>query len=240
MTLIMTESEPISPGPSLLNGLLAWWRLGEPTGQPRLDSSGNGHTLAVNGTVAQVIGLRGDASYLSDLTTDWMAIADPIVSSGPLTLAFWFKFPDYTEPTNCFFFAQSDDPESVLGISAEYSYGLLIGHVGNVAYVNAGLANAGIEPFVIAGMANNVWYHVTLIFDGTNSTTYLDGVAGTPFGDNFPVGVMAGIGVGNTINGLAPDPGRPTVNMMGIWNRVLSSGEIAELFNAGTGLDYPF
>jgi len=104
------------------------------------------------------------------------------------------------------------------------------------------------SPFF--GISNNAlpadadgWYHVLTTWDTTNGlTTYINGVSvGGPTGadsvlaqavDGLNIGADQNIGPGDTI------PGRffeGQIDEVAIWDRVLTTTEIADLYNSGSG-----
>jgi len=90
---------------------------------------------------------------------------------------------------------------------------------------------SGISPFV-AGQ----WYHILMRRGGTNVSLWVNGtIVGSVVdggdSDNINNTVIGGRGVGN-LNG--------RIDELGSWNRSLNSTEIAELYNAGVGITYPF
>ncbi len=89
-----------------------------------------------------------------------------------------------------------------------------------------------------SAITRNVWHHVALIFNGTNTTLYIDGeqdVSGTSSTDqqfnttnNLTIGGFSG---GRTIKGILDE--------VGFWDRTLNSSDVSDLYNAGAGLGFP-
>lgn len=94
---------------------------------------------------------------------------------------------------------------------------------------------------------DSTWHMWTFVADGSGMRYYLDGNstpvatnANTanfvdPIGDTIPVGAYRSGGTiqsGWYLNG--------KIQAMGIWSRALSTSEISQLYNSGSGLQYPF
>lgn len=85
------------------------------------------------------------------------------------------------------------------------------------------------------------WHMITAIVDGTQSRIYVDGV--NEKNTTLPSGIIDNdaanfvIGSFETSTTL-PFPGK--VDEVGIWGRALQPSEITELYNSGSGLQYPF
>jgi len=81
------------------------------------------------------------------------------------------------------------------------------------------------------------WTHVVLTVSTTNVKLYLNGVyvgtdtvdAGTPTSDGVVIG-SSGDAVQSEFDG--------RIDELGIWNRTLTSVEVTELYNSGSGLAY--
>jgi large repetitive protein len=99
------------------------------------------------------------------------------------------------------------------------------------------------ELIYATSIATSTWHQIVGTYDGTNSRLYLNGtlVAGpTAYSGN---GASAGIntsrvGYCGTVDAAAYMDGK--IDIAAVWNVALSQAEITELYNAGTGLEYPF
>lgn len=99
--------------------------------------------------------------------------------------------------------------------------------------INIGSATA-LES--VASMSTNTWYHVGFTYDGVDINAYINDVevATTTYTGNFPTGNLA-IGQERSISGRYFDG---EIDEVGIWNRALTSAEITQLYNGGTGITY--
>lgn len=87
---------------------------------------------------------------------------------------------------------------------------------------------------------NDTWYHVVTTYNSSVGNVYINGV------------LNATVGVTGTLQ--APSPSAFRLGLMedgskdmlgildevGIWNRSLTAAEVSELYNSGTGIQYPF
>jgi hypothetical protein len=85
------------------------------------------------------------------------------------------------------------------------------------------------------------WYHVIAYFDDSANEIGIVINNGTPVTTSFTSSLSGGAGnlrvMRSTADGESPD-GR--IDGLGVWSRVLTSDERTELYNSGTGKDYPF
>lgn len=97
----------------------------------------------------------------------------------------------------------------------------------------------GTDVVTSSNLSTNTWYYLTTVISGSTLTAYVNGVSigsgtigsGTTNANNF------------SLSSYADTPGgyfQGYIDEVGIWSRVLSSGEVSELYNSGAGLQYPF
>jgi len=135
------------------------------------------------------------------------------------------------------------------GIQAESSYYMRFNSANTITIW---AQDGGVVLFAITTTATvpaTTWTHVVLTVSTTNVKLYLNGVyvgtdtvdAGTPTSDGVVIG-SSGDAVQSEFDG--------RIDELGIWERVLTdggididetaTGEIAELYNSGSGFAYPF
>lgn len=87
---------------------------------------------------------------------------------------------------------------------------------------------------------NNSWHHIVAMRSSGNLYMYIDGIvtAESPQADNGNMNVNY-MALGNDWSGSGEDL-KADMDEVYFWNRSLSTEEITTLFNAGTGLQYPF
>ena len=96
-------------------------------------------------------------------------------------------------------------------------------------------------------ITTGTWYHVVATYDGSKSASgvkvYIDGSIGTQniLKDTLSTNSTSSTGVKATIS--SRDGGflftNGIIDEVGIWNRELSASEVTELYNSGSGLQYP-
>ncbi len=94
-----------------------------------------------------------------------------------------------------------------------------------------------------SAVGSNGWHHVAVTLSNSsngNLTFYIDGVqSGTASSVNLGSGTSARVAIGS--QGSADyDFFHGAIDELGVWSRALSSAEIANLYNSGSGLAYPF
>ncbi|RLI68142.1 hypothetical protein DRO91_09405 [Candidatus Heimdallarchaeota archaeon] len=91
-------------------------------------------------------------------------------------------------------------------------------------------------------MSANTWYHVVLTFKRSD-TAYMyfnTTQVGNGTTQNYPLyGGTSKFYIGRRERD-STYPLNGAVDMFGMWSRILTSAEIAQLYNSGNGLDYPF
>jgi hypothetical protein len=105
------------------------------------------------------------------------------------------------------------------------------------ADIGGGKGSSGnVDVFSTFNLSNNTWYNIVGTFDGTQTwNLYINGVLNNS-GTYNPSGASAATGI--TYG--ASDPGDANkyvgnIDEIGIWSKVLSSTEISDLYNGGSG-----
>lgn len=87
----------------------------------------------------------------------------------------------------------------------------------------------------------NTWAHVIYTRTGTTQVIYINGASDTLTGVTANAGNIDystdDLWIGQRNGGFRFN-GR--LDMIGVWNVALSASEVSELYNAGTGIEYPF
>lgn len=216
--VLMTDG-PLPPS-GFPDGAIAYWRLNDDGsgGLSLVDATGNGNTLTNNNGVALGTGkINGGAGFDSS-ANNYLSISSTFDFSGDFSISGWLKPIDGNFQ---WVFASNNS-----GGLALYSY------LNTVSGTRIGLGD-----FVSASqpLTNNTWSHVAIVRNsGTislfiNSTEDGSAFASDDFSGVFNIGADIPDGLGMT----------GMVDEVGVWNRALSSGEIAALYNSGNGLTYP-
>ena len=214
---------PRVPVGGLKASLLAWYKMDETSGD-RADSTGNYNLTAWSnpGSAAGVIGNCVECTFAGNtiLTTAVGKAWD-----GKLSVSLWVK-RDANPPAQQDFFWISEsvvDATALLGFSVRAG-GLLAVHHGTV--IETAPSNIG------------SWYHVVWTFEGaSNKYAYYVNNSLVASGTEAQTNSHSD----NQIflcHGASRFDGY--LDLVGVWKRVLSAQERADLYNAGAGLDYPF
>lgn len=204
---------------TLLNGLSVYWRLDDLS-----DATNSTVNLTNNGSVPFVTGIvrygvqTGTGQYLS-LTS----VPSVLVGGTSFTISCWVKASSYS------------GGRGIVGKFASNN-GYLISCAINRLFFQIGTVTT-----VVGGIATNVWHLLTMAYDLGALQASIQVDNGTPLILNQPtppaddavefrIGSRADTGV-NFIG---------SIDEVGLWKRVLTASEIAELYNGGAGNTYPF
>jgi hypothetical protein len=205
---------------TLLDGLLAYWKLDEASGNVA-DSSGNGRTGVATDLTYSQAGKQGTAVTFNGTTSVIDVTDNPDLGSttNAFTIAFWYKGTDIEGriiTAGCFRVYQGDGINSIL----------LADGTNNIEF-----------NFSVA-LNDNAWHFVVITFDGTNILAYdnnsnilTDTWAHTL---GFWSDHLYMMNNGDVIYTAG------TLDEVGFWNRAINSTERAALYNAGAGKTYPF
>ena len=204
----------IASGSTLLTGLVSYWPLDEESGT-RYDSVGS-NDLTDNNTVGFDTGVNGAAA--SFVAANGESLSRASFDPGAVwTASYWVRL----------------DAVSGQDISFE---------IQNIVYDFTGIGQiyffgtGGAGAYSYAPPAAGEWHHVFLWTDGTKVYAQRDG--GTVWEDTRVSASGANtLSIGRALPSYYIT-GR--VDEVAIWDRVLTSDERAELYNAGAGKFYPF
>ena len=236
-----------APDSTLPNGLISYWKLDESGAADASDSSGNGFTLTNNGFAAYVASKinngwnGGSANTTKVLATNstlginyttpftynsWINVTSPPANNSAATLIQW---SDNTTPNN----------HGYTDVQLYNNAGTMQVYIGrNNVTVNE---QYGVDYTFTPGN----WYMLTYTWDGSNVKLYINGSGtATLSGPSTSTGTSDFMGLGTHFSiGADTFTARYFSGLMdevGVWNRVLTSTEVTELFNTGRGLQYPF
>ena len=227
---------------TLLTNLRAYWKFDESSGNP-VDSSGNAYTLTNNNTVnfnASLISNGADFGSANTNKTFTTSSTLGISVDTAMSFAGWVNIT--TSPS-------SGTAYAIMGLGFDASdvfYVFEYGNFSGTRRFRVGRARNGVDdPSMLytTTLTTGTWYHIAYTIDASrNQEFYLDGVRQA---NNTAV---SGNGSGTTFTGtvfsraLFADARHLSgkVDEWGVWDKVLSSSEITELYNGGLGLSYPF
>jgi hypothetical protein len=225
--LFYHDSKRRSP---LLNGLISHWRLNETSGL-RIDSHG-GIDLGDINTVGSAPGKVGNAASFIGVNEETLTIGDnAALSMGNIdfAMALWVWF-DNLDPT---------------GLAGKWS----TGSVEYIVYFDGGNLSFHVSPdgtgsssvLNSQSISTGTWYFIIAWHDATANTINLSVNNNAAASTAHSTGVHDGTAsfyLGRNEEGLTYFTGR--LDSVSIWKRVLTAAERTQLYNSGTGLDYPF
>lgn len=216
-----------SSGSTLLDGLISYWKLEETSGNAA-DSAGS-NTGTVTGCTYNVTG-KVNKCYTFNGSTGNVNCGDPtnlrLTTQG--TIAAWINADARTNNVIASKGNWSTDRD---GYTFVLSSGYLVMELAD--------ASSSIYAQSSAQLTLGTWYHVIATWDSSNLYLYIngsqDGTASngktmTSSGKTFYIGY----------NGDYSAPFSGEIDEVGVWNRKLTTSEIAELYNSGSGKTYPF
>ncbi len=214
---------------TLLDGLVAYWKLDEAEGEVRLDSSGNELHLTDNNAVGQSVGVIGSAADCAYNGADrWLDHEDhPLLRfDTDFTMSMWvFRMESFFGGD--FILNKTGALYLYAHIDAEFRLVLdLIDD--SPALLTSIVSDAIIEE--------NEWFHVVLYRSGSTFGLIVNG--GPPKTANIGGAVLSPNGVFRIGAMEAGYPFTGLIDEVGKWNRVLTSAEIAELYNSRAGLAF--
>lgn len=210
------------------NGLVGWW----PFSGNANDESGNGNNGTVNGATLTADRFGGTDKAYSFSNSD-ILISNFFFDNGwqDYSITLWFTTADITQYMQNFLNTYPHDGEG-LGWNHANAPGK-ISHWKNADPNNHLWNILSANPLNYTNVQNNEWYFITIVKTGLTYTYYVNGQL-----DKVTVATLAAIssytgmrfgsiGSAEHLNGKLDD--------IGIWNRALTSCEIADLFHAQLG-----
>lgn len=216
-------------GSTLLTNLWAWYEMAETTNTDNaVDASGNGRTWTkqVNMTPEATGAPDGGACRTAITNAVSMGRAQENLSnSNAVSVGIWIYFNGTAWPATSFTF---DNTSSLTNF---YNLGFIVRTTAQARlYLNNTFTTVSYPAFTA-----NAWHCLVYTFDRSGSGTsklYVDGVEATGTATGLPATTTVGNykiqtgAAGNKFTSIA------------VWNKLLSSAEIAEFYNAGVNLRY--
>ncbi len=221
---------------ALTDGLVSYWAFDEGSGTTAYDSAGSNDGGLVNGPVWTSGRLGGALDF--DGGDDYVQTGNLQTSNiNQLTISVWIKpsslgnavivdkpLPSHSDPYYQYLFRISDeDTPGQLDIE------LTLNGNRNVWYTSNSVLNTGI------------WQHLVVTYDGIQKPKiYVNNQEKTTYqfigGDTSGsiTGYDTGLRIGKLTN-VNTWPFSGLIDEVGIWNRALSSSEISQLYNSGSG-----
>lgn len=230
---VLTSGYTVSSGGGSSSGFpsgsVAYWKLDETSGN--FNSTVGTYPLTRQNGVATSAGKISNAADFTASSTQYLqgstSSAFSPTSSG-FTIAGWVNVGSGT----------IENIVSKAGGTSTNEYGLYADNGSNLLHCYYSSSGSGGTDFAVA-MSMGTWQFFTLVFDGS-SQLKLSVNAGTPVTSSVS-SIYNGTGaflIGqNPIFSGYPMQGK--IDEVGVWNRALTSTEITNLYNSGSGLTHP-
>ncbi len=215
------------------NGLVAFWKLNDDGngGLDLTDASSNGYTLTNNNGVALGAGKVAGAGEFD--AGKWLTKTSGDVPlqghSGDFSISGWVY--------------RTSAPDHCSLVAWRQISGFVVG-AGGPSETNANWAVADFDwdgdivLFEGGGININEWNHYCVVREGTTISAYLNGVlAGTYAGYTGTIDPSGNYGFSIGANTDGTEFLRGRVDAVGLWSRALTEPEIAQLYNAGSGVE---
>jgi len=223
---------------ALIDNLVSYWKTDEASGD-RLDAHGPNDLTDVN-TVGSATGIINSGADFEKDNSEHLDISDASqtgLEPSTLSISVWVKYEsegDYRQ----FFVAKVYD---TAGGSPYYSYGVfLLGNDegGKFAFIMSNGGSVGTALQSTTNPTTGVWYHLVATYDGTNTRLYVNGTqenSSTQSAPTYSDGVFS-IGAIALFSFYTDG----ILDEVGFWSRAITADEVAELYNSGSALAYPF
>lgn len=207
---------------ALSNGIQVYYKFDSDT--LGTDSVGSNDLSIIGAT--NVAGGKINNCYSFDGTNDELkTTTNPITGNGTFTVSCWV----YSDADNNWrtFFAMG---EKAVGKSMSVSVDGNSGGEIVLGYYGGNYLSSSIE------ITSATWTHIMVTHDGSTTKLYMDNVErGSVSRTNNLGTAFLSVGTWDGIQDFNGD-----VDEVAVWNRVLTSAERAELYNSGSGFQYPF
>lgn len=218
---------------ALTTDILAYWKF---------DSDATDSVGSADGTVSGATNTTGfiNNGYDFDGVNDYIDLGDnsALELVNDLTVSFWTKT---TTTVNDYFFANGTD----FAASQFGGYAIKI-QGGKVKVQKATSTTTNIELTGTVSVNDGNWHHVVVLIKSSgNMQIYVDGSSDVSNSDTSDVAYNnhyqqwgAWFSTGEADH--AKQAIDALIDECGLWSRELSASEITELYNSGTGVQYPF
>lgn len=221
---------------AVIANLEAFWELEEASGA-RNDSFSTNH-LTDNNTVTSTTGVVGTSAQFTKANSEYLSIADnAALSAGDtdFTIQFWIKGDTLAS------FPVAAGKGWTGGASATSEW--VVYYATNINRWRFDMANGAVSGGTTANNAGaastGTWYCVHVWHDSIADETGIAVNAGTPDTTSWPFGGLLDGAADFTLGGV-PGSGfwDGSLDQVGFWRKVLTSGERTWLYNGGAGRTY--
>ena len=205
--------------------LVGYWKMDESSGD-MIDAHGSDDGT-VSGATQNSTGII-NTGYSFDGTNDDVALA-----LNDRTTNFTYNFWAYKTTA----WSATADKNNFLEHTGTGTTGILIGYSSVSGKPQAVVHDGSSWHFIgSTTVSANAWHMYTLTYDGTTVKYYIDGV-------NVGTSTQSVLTSLTSFKNLAHYGGSYcacNIDEMGIWSRAITSTEVGDLYNSGSGLAYPF
>lgn len=226
---------------TLTTSLIEFWKLSDVNGATST------YNLTNNNTVTFVTGLVDNcANFVKASSQSLSSTNDGGVTSGAFSVSLWVKMITENGSTGDMLWSHGDAGTHIRSFIYYQWNGS--GYQLYCAREKLGTGQNANTYVVTLGTTN--WHHVVWTYDGSNIKLYVDGVyrATNAASGSGSSGGSDGMAIGKDIIGTAYAWAK--IDAVGFWSKALSDGspslngtaggEVAELYNSGSGIEYPF
>lgn len=213
----------------LLDNLLSYYKLDETSGTV-LDAEGTNDGTN-NGATPNVTGKLGTA-YSFDGTNDYIDMNDVLdTGTGAYSVSGWFK----TSDTGVF---KQIVGKTEAAASSSWEIRVTSSNTLNASFREGASADSVTTSTTVTDGSFH-FFVLTRPASGGTVKLYLDAEAAiTATNNSRNTDNAFDFRIGRTNNNIFPFNG--TIDEIGVWDKELSAAEVAELYNSGNGLAYPF
>jgi hypothetical protein len=226
-------------GGTLTTDLISYWSFDEASGGTaevvRADSHSD-NDLSDPLFVASGTGIIGNGCDFENSQSRYFIIADPhdfyFPGNADFTVSLWWR------------------PESVAADQAlvcvfattgnNRQYRLMFFNTDDTIGLQVSSTGTGATEVTVAGavVTTNTWYHIVAGHDGVNDELFVIVDDGTPATIAHSAGLHTATAEFDVGHRTAANKADGIMDEFGIWSRVLTSSEITQLYNSGSGLAY--
>lgn len=211
---------------ALKDNLISYWSMDEASGQIRIDSHG-ANDLANNGTVGVGTGINNNGAT-SWSESNFLSVADDnnMDATGAFSISLWIKSSAWTA-----------NSMAIMGKEATGNGWVLYLQSNGGAPVFQ--VNQATNHIATSSLSTDTQYHLVISCDGTDLTFYLNGSVDTA-AQTFTAATAsaAALNFGKRQTEARPLNSNAIVDEVAFWNRAITSDEVTEIYNSGTGLFY--
>ena len=237
-------------GNPFFDGLVSYWSMDETSGT-RADSHGS-NDLTDNNTVGSATGKINNGSDFELSNSEYLSITDAAQSgldlSGDLSMSGWIKLEQLPSTAGQYFMIiGKDDTDQASDAGRQFNW-IIDPSTNKMRFLwwAPALNNKeSVSAFAAGDVGTFVHVAVTLDISSRVVTFYVDGVAETGTNNSGSSTSIQNtdapfcVGARQTTGGSGALFFDGVLDEIGIWDRVLTSTEIGQLYNSGAGLAYP-